>query len=100
MSVDNSLSDEVLDMLMDVSQRADPPPWTAIVEGRDQLGGDSFIMIGMPNALMTDMYVTRDRIPADPAELDVIALSRSYLPLLVHEVRRLRGLVDADGERA
>ena len=89
-SADEPLSEEVLDALLAASDRAEAPPWRAIVEGRDQLGGDSFIMVGVEGAYGTDIYVTRDRTPAASAELDVIALSRTYLPLLVAEIRRLR----------
>ena len=92
MPIDEELSDEVLSALVAASERADSPPWTAVVEGRDQLGGDSFIMIGPPNAPRTDMYVWRDSVPAASDDLDIIALSRTYLPLLVAEVRRLRRL--------
>ena len=87
-SADEPLSEEVLDALLAASDRAEAPPWRAIVEGRDQLGGDSFIMVGVEGAYGTDIYVTRT--PAASAELDVIALSRTYLPLLVAELRRLR----------
>jgi hypothetical protein len=97
MPLDEPLPDHILDYLMEISAQADPPPWTAIVEGRDQLGGDSFIQIGMPGGLGTDMYVSRDRTPASAADLDVIAVSRSYLPVLVEEIRRLRRLVESDG---
>jgi hypothetical protein len=88
------LSPEVLDHLVALSSVAALPPWTAWVEGRDQLGGDSFIQIGVGDARGDDMYVTRESVPASSVELDVIAAARNYLPLLVAEVRRLRALID------
>jgi hypothetical protein len=97
MPLDDNLPEHVLEYLLEVSAQADAPPWTAIIEGRDQLGGDSFIQIGLPGSLETDMYVSRDRTPASAADLDVIAVSRTYLPLLVEEVRRLRQLVESGG---
>jgi hypothetical protein len=97
MPLDDNLPEHVLDYLLEVSAQADAPPWTAIIEGRDQLGGDSFIQIGLPGGLETDMYVSRDRTPASAADLDVIAVSRTYLPLLVAEIRRLRQLVERGG---
>ena len=57
----------MLDALLAASDRAEAPPWRAIVEGRDQLGGDSFIMVGVEGAYGTDIYVTRDRTPAASA---------------------------------
>lgn len=97
MPLNEPLPDHILDYLMELSAQADSPPWAAIVEGRDQLGGDNFIQVGLPGVLKTDIYVTRDRTPACAADLDVIAVSRSYLPVLVEEVRRLRRLVETDG---
>ncbi|HAP74485.1 MAG TPA: hypothetical protein DCR14_00190 [Acidimicrobiaceae bacterium] len=81
---------ELLDELDRISREADGPPWLAIVEGRDQLGGDSFIQVGDDGNRLTDIYVTRDRTPALAAELDVIAAARTYLPQLLDEIRELR----------
>lgn len=97
MARDDQLSEEVLRRLAEASEQADPGPWAAMVEGRDHLGGDSFILVGEENDRRTDIYVTRDREPAGAAELDVIALGRSYLPLLVDEVLRLRRLLQERG---
>jgi hypothetical protein len=87
-----SLNEDVLLWLDSLSERADPPPWTAMVEGRDHESGDSFIMSGAPDDRREDIYVSRDSGPASPSELDLIAAARTYLPLLVHEIRRLRSL--------
>lgn len=85
------LTEEVLSHLEVLIARADPGPWRAMVEGRDHVSGDSFIMVGEPDDRREDMYVTRDSGPADRATLDLIAASASYLPALVREIRRLRG---------
>jgi len=88
---DQRLSGETLSWLEDLSQRGDPPPWVASWEGRDHLSGDSFIMVGRDGDRREDIYVTRDSGPAVLADLDVIAAARTYLPLLLAEIRRLRG---------
>jgi hypothetical protein len=85
------LSEETLLWLDDLSQRGEPPPWRAMREGRDHTSGSSFIMIGSQEDRREDMYVTRDSGSASQPDLDLIAAARTYLPLLVAEVRRLRG---------
>lgn len=85
------LTEELLSKLEALVERADPGPWRAMVEGRDHVSGDSFIMVGLPDDRREDMYVTRDSGPADAATLDLIAASATYLPILVQELRRLRG---------
>jgi hypothetical protein len=58
------LDDEALAWLAILSERGDPPPWIASVEGRDHASGDSFIMTGTPDDRREDIYVTRDSRPA------------------------------------
>ena len=85
-----SLSEEVLRELLRLSESADPPPWRSMVEGRDHVSGDSFIRVGRDDDRAEDIYVSRDSGVAGTAELDVIAAARTYLPLLLEEVLRLR----------
>jgi len=87
------LDDETLKRLERLSDRADPPPWRAMVEGRDHFPGDDFILVGADDDRREDIYVSRDSGPADSATLDLITDARNYLPLLVAEVQRLRELV-------
>jgi hypothetical protein len=87
-----NLDDATLDRLMQLSRWADPPPWRSVVEGRDHTSGPSFIMIGPDDDRREDLYVSRDSGPADPSTLDVLAEARTYLPLLIAEVKRLRAL--------
>lgn len=85
-----ALSNETLNHLVQLSERCDPPPWKAMVEGRDHESGDSFIQVGDDQDRGEDIYVTRDSGPADASFLDLIAAARTYLPLLVEEVRAAR----------
>jgi hypothetical protein len=86
------IDDEQLDWLEALSLAADPGPWSSTIEGRDHVAGDSFIMVGTPDDRGEDIYVSRDSGPASPADLDVIAAARTYLPILIAEIRRLRGM--------
>lgn len=84
------LTDAELDELRRLCERAAPPPWRAMVEGRDHTSGDSFIMIGREDDRDEDMYVSRDSGPASASDLDFIAAARNYLPRLVDEIIELR----------
>ncbi len=84
------ITEEVLRRLQELSDLCDPPPWVAVVEGRDQLSGDSFIQTGADDDRGEDIYVTRDSGPAGPEYLDLVAEARTYLPQLIEEVRALR----------
>lgn len=55
-----ALDDEKLNRLMRLSDRGDPPPWNASVEGRDHMSGDTFIMIGAEGDRREDLYLSRD----------------------------------------
>jgi len=61
-----------------------------MVEGHDHVSGESFIMVGTPNDRAEDLYVSRDSGPARPADLDLVAAARTYLPVFIAEIRRLR----------
>lgn len=85
-----ALSDDLLKRLRSLSDAASPAPWTAMIEGRDHLSGDSFIMVGSTGDANPDIYVSRDSSPASAADLDLIAEARTYLPRLLDELDRLR----------
>ena len=89
-----ALDDETLGRLMRLSDRGDPPPWRASVEGRDHMSGDAFIMIGRDGDRREDLYLSRDSGPADAATHDLIAEARNALPFLIGEIRRLRSELD------
>lgn len=84
------LTENALRELLRLSDRADPPPWVSMIEGRDHESGDSFIQVGRDDDRAEDIYVSRDSGIAGCAELDLIAAARTFLPLLVNEVLRLR----------
>lgn len=84
------VTNETLDELERLSERCDPGPWFAVVEGRDSESGDSFIQTGLDGRRGEDIYVTRDSGPAAAAYLDLLAAARTYLPLLVEELRASR----------
>jgi hypothetical protein len=88
------LRDCELDELRQLSERAAPAPWRAMVEGRDHTSGDSFIMIGREDDRDEDMYVSRDSGPASSADLDFISAARNYLPRLIDEIHKLRSGYD------
>lgn len=87
------LDDETLDRLVRLSERADPAPWQSWVEGRDGLGGSTFIMVGAASDRREDLYLTRDSGMADAATHDLLAEARNALPALVAEVKRLRSVL-------
>lgn len=71
-----------------------------MLEGRDHESGDSFIRVGSDRGRREDIYVERDSGPAIGADLDVIAVSRTYLPLLIAEIRRLGAIERPGPERS
>lgn len=113
--MDPTVPEELLAWLESVHLEAEPAPWVALVEGRDFLpGGDSFVMVGTGAERGDDMYIWRStasenetvetpwgteevvmkNVPGAVADLDVIAVSRTYLPVLIAEIRRLRARLD------
>lgn len=60
--------------------------------GRDGLVGDSFIIVGDEERhdRREDLCLGQDSEPADAAHLDLVAAARTYLPVVIEEVRSLR----------
>jgi hypothetical protein len=75
-------------------EAARPGPWTAIIEGRDQTSGSSFIMIGEGQKREEDLYLTGDDKPVSIPDYDFIANARQDIPFLLAEIERLKGLLD------
>lgn len=91
----NRLTEAELEELRRLCERVDPAPWRAMIEGRDHMSGDSFIMIGREDDRREDMYISRDSGPAPSPDLDFIAAARNYLPYLLDELVRLRSECDS-----
>ena len=96
--MNEEITDDELDSMLARAERSFRSPWQSFVEGRDHLGGDSFIRTGGLDDASPDMYVTLsywDDNPPKPATADVldfIAAARKDIPRLVAEVRRLRSV--------
>ena len=91
-----ALDDSELDAIEARCRAATPGPWWAWVEGREGLGGDSFVGQGGDDEgsspLRRDLYLSTYRgvSPVPPADYDFIAHARQDIPRLVAEIRRLR----------
>ncbi|MEO5322297.1 hypothetical protein PV773_03135 [Mesorhizobium sp. CC13] len=83
------LSDADLDIIEARFRRASTGPWKSYVEGRDRVGGSSFIMVGEGAGRQDDMELTG----ATAADQDFIAEARQDIPAPVAEVRALRALL-------
>ena len=64
-------------------------PWTAIIEGRDQDGGSSFIMIGEGEGRDEDLHLSGYDKVVPTADYDFIASAREDIPFLLAEIERL-----------
>jgi hypothetical protein len=84
------VSNDELEMLRRLSLEGSPAPWRSFVEGRDHFSGDDFIMVSERDARSADIYVSRDGMPADAEDFDLIATARTFLPRLLDEIERLR----------
>jgi hypothetical protein len=87
---DEPVTDSELDELERLAEGASPPPWHAFVG--PGIGGEDFISLGADDSAQPDMYVQHDGRPAPAADLKFIAACRNYLPRLIAEVRRGRGI--------
>jgi hypothetical protein len=74
-------------------------PWTAIIEGRDQTSGSSFIMIGENQKREEDLYLTGDDRPVPIPDYDFIANARQDIPFLLAEIDRLKSLLDSKSNK-
>jgi hypothetical protein len=87
------LSEEELAELEARTAAATPGPWAAHIEAEVPIGGESMIGLdGLPGDFPPDMYVRHDNETAPPADIKFIAPARNYVPRLLAEVRRLRGI--------
>jgi len=64
-------------------------PWESFVEGRDHLGGNSFIRTGGYDDQSPDIEL----LGASIADQDFIAHARQDIPRLLDEIERLNNIV-------
>lgn len=88
------VDNQTLRHLRELARRASPGPWRSMVEGRDHLAGDTFIMVGVDKGRSDDLYLYRENRPASVADHDFIAAARNYIEPLVDEIERLRHQLD------
>lgn len=79
------MTNEELDKIQSLCDRASPGPWSAWIEGRDHTSGSSFVQTGAEDIEMSG---------ATEADYDFIAAARNDVPRLIEEVRRLRAVVE------
>lgn len=80
----NPLTETELAEIQSRCQSATPGPWTAFVEGRDHLGGDSIV-----RTQGGDIYLGR----VDSRDADFIAHAREDVTKLLCEIDRLKSLL-------
>jgi hypothetical protein len=88
---DDEISDEELAAMKARIGATTPGPWTSHFEGRDHMGGDSFI-----ETATQDIYISAEDYAGGGghfcADQDFIAHARQDMPRLIAEVERLRAL--------
>lgn len=82
-----------IEKIVECTNKATPAPWISIVEGRDQTSGSSFIMTGGEEHRDYDIEICGIRIE----DQDFIAMARNVLPDLIHELVRLRKILNDSG---
>ena len=81
-----------LEDIIEIWSKTTPGPWKSFVEGRDHLGGSSFIKTGVGKTRGRDIEL----FGASEADQDFIAIAHCCVPRLVEEIRRLRLLLQID----
>ena len=75
------ISDQDLNSIEERARSAAAGPWCSLVEGRDHLGGSSFIQTPVSDIELWG---------ASAADQDFIARARDDIPRLLAEIRHLR----------
>ncbi len=91
------VTDAELEALRRLAHAASPAPWRSMIEGRDHVAGDNFIMIGREDDRDEDLYLRCDSGPASVADHDFVAAARNYIERLLDEIARLRSSTDGVG---
>lgn len=90
---ETALTESELARLRRLADEASPPPWTPMIEGRDHVSGDSFMMMGRPDDRDEDLYLVRDSGPAGEQDYEFVAAARNLITALLDEIDRLRNEV-------
>lgn len=83
------MTEDELQIIEDRWKAARDGMWVSFIEGRDHLGGSSFIKVGEGESRTDDIELTG----ATVADQDFIAACKQDIPALIAEIRRLRYLV-------
>ena len=62
----------------------------SMIEGRDHVAGEDFIMIGSDDDRAEDLYLHRETNLASEADHEFIAAARNWIEPLLDEIDRLR----------
>ncbi len=87
------LTDKELAEIRARCEAATGGPWRYVLEARDHMSGDSFIMTGPLGDRHGDLYITKGNESGSSADYDFIANARQDVPRLLDEVERLRTMV-------
>jgi hypothetical protein len=91
------ITEKQLEEMMARSNATTIAPWVAFIEGVDCESGSSFIMTGIhkgENIWSSSRRNDLEVIGATDADLNFIAHARQDIPLLVEEIRKLKGCID------
>jgi hypothetical protein len=92
------LADKELEEIRARCKAATGGPWRYVLEGRDQISGDSFIMTGPPDDRHGDLYLTEGNQSGSNADYEFIANARQDVPRLLDEVERLKTIATRESE--
>ena len=79
-----------LEQLLEIENRCEaarPGPWLSYIKGRDHTSGSNFIQFGKEENRLDDIELTG----ATQEDQDFIASARQDIPLLILEIKRLKG---------
>lgn len=65
-------------------------PWVSYIEGRDHTSGSNFLMTGEGESRGEDIELSG----ASDADQDFIAHAKQDIPRLIHEINRLRSILN------
>lgn len=91
------VADEELRELDDLLRQVKAGPWVAFIESKQPIGGPSMVWVGDED-FGPDMYICLEDKVAPDADIEFIAAAREAVPLLMSEIRYMRGAKDQSGK--